>query len=163
MSSSTVVSKAGLTSRRSQVQILPWTLFSFVFFLFFSFSLSFFSSFSSFARVPLQSIINVQPFILIFAVVCSFIIDHNHRAHIQSYSNTTMHCHTYIDDHHLHVQPLPQHTNTTTYNHNHHIKIPPQPPPPHSASCNVCLFVCAHISKCASASMKNTTSASCNG
>ena len=35
-------------------------------------------------------------------------------------------------------------------------------PPPHSASCNVCLFVCAHISKCASAPMENTTSASCS-
>ena len=34
------------------------------------------------------------------------------------------------------------------------IYIPPQPPPPHSASCNVCLFVCAHISKCASAPRK---------
>ena len=44
----------------------------------------------------------------------------------------------------------------------HHIKIPPQPPP-HSASCNVCLFVCAHISKCASAPRKNTTNASCSG
>ena len=42
-----------------------------------------------------------------------------------------------------------------------YIYIPPQPPP-HSASCNVCLFVCAHISKCASAPMKNTTSASCS-
>ena len=31
------------------------------------------------------------------------------------------------------------------------------PPPPHSASCNVCLFVCVHISKCTSAPRKNTT------
>ena len=77
---------------------------------------------------------------------------------IQYYHHALPH----IDDHHLHVQPLPQHTTTTTYNHNHHIKIPPQPPPPHSASCNVCLFVCAHISKCTSAPMKITTSASCS-
>ena len=35
-------------------------------------------------------------------------------------------------------------------------------PPPHTASCKVCLFVCAHISKCASAPRKNTTCASCN-
>ena len=154
-----MVSKAGFTSRRSQVQILLWTLF-FVFFSHLLFSLSFFSSFSSFAHVPLQSIINVQPFILIFAIACAFIINHNYRAHIQSYSNTAMHCHT--DDHHLRVQLLPQHTTTTTYNHNHHIKLPPQPPPPHSASCNACLFVCAHISKCASAPRKNTTSASCS-
>ena len=32
--------------------------------------------------------------VLIIAVACSFIIDHNDRAHIQSYSNTALHCHT---------------------------------------------------------------------
>ena len=52
------------------------------------------------------------------------------------------------------------HMTTTTYNHHHHIKV--QPPPPRSASCIGCLFVCVHISKCASAPRKNTTSASCS-
>ena len=40
---------------------------------------------------------------------------------------------------------------TTTYNHHHNIKIQPQPP--HSAIWNMCLFVCVHISKCASATL----------
>ena len=36
-----------------------------------------------------------------------------------------------------------------------------QPPSPsHSASCNMCLYVCLYISKCASAPNKNTTCAS---
>ena len=93
----------------------------------FLFYLSFFSSFSSFAHVPLQSIINVQPFILIFAIACAFIIDHNHRAHIQSYSNTTMHCHTLMTNTFMYslyhnIQPPPHTIPTTTfkYHHNHH-------------------------------------------
>ena len=43
---------------------------------------------------------------------------------------------------------------TTTCNHHQRIKIQAQLPPPHSASCNM------HISKCACALKKNTTSAS---
>ena len=87
-------------------------------------------------------------------------LDHNHHMHI--YSHTVIPPLPHIDDYHLYVQPPPLPHMTTTiwkYNHHHDIKIQP---PPHSASCNVCLFVCAHISKCGSAPRKNTTSASCS-
>ena len=73
--------------------------------------------------------------------------------HIGNNASTYSHYHDIYTTTATHIQPLP-----------HHIKIQPQPPPlPHSASCITCLFICVHISKCAGAPRKNTTSASCSG
>ena len=74
-----------------------------------------------------------------------------------------MHCTTAITynckhvHHHMHT---PTHTTTSTYcTHNYHYM---QLPPPHSASCNMWLFICLHISKCTNA-QGNTTRTSCSG